>query len=62
MNKIKTSKLNKKNLNFYKEDGFLYIKNFFDKKFIKEVNKSIISSLDEFLKKKIYTTVLKNIT
>lgn len=52
MNKIKTSKLNKKDLNFYKKDGFLYIKNFFDKKFIKEVNKSIISSLDEFLKKK----------
>ena len=52
MNKIKTSKLKKKDLNFYKKDGFLYIENFFDKKLIKEINKSITLSLDEILKKK----------
>tara|TARA_B100000795_G_scaffold257963_1_gene231658 strand:- start:11634 stop:12470 length:837 start_codon:yes stop_codon:yes gene_type:complete len=57
MNKIKTSKLKKKDLNFYKKDGFLYIENFFDKKLIKEINKSITLSLDEFLKKKkLYNT------
>jgi len=57
MNKIKTSKLKKKDLNFYKKDGFLYIENFFDKKLIKEINKSITLSLDEILKKKkLYNT------
>jgi len=52
VNKIKTSILNKKNLDFYKKEGFLYMENFFDKKLIKEINKSVILSLDETLKKK----------
>tara|TARA_B100000795_G_C22693578_1_gene396629 strand:- start:652 stop:840 length:189 start_codon:yes stop_codon:yes gene_type:complete len=59
VNKIKTSFLNKKNIDFYKNEGFLYISNFFDKKLIKELNKSIILSLDESLKKKNYIALLK---
>lgn len=46
------SVLNKKEISFYNKEGFLCIKNFFDKKLIKELNSSIILSLDEFLKKK----------
>ena len=53
MNKIKTPFLNKKNIEIYKNEGFLFIENFFDKKLIKKLNKSIILSLDEILKKKI---------
>ena len=52
MNKIKSSFLNKKNIDFYKNEGFLYISNFFDKDLINELNKSIVLSLDEILKKK----------
>ena len=44
--------LNKKEVNFFKKEGFLYIKNFLSKKLINELNKSIIFSLDVFLKKK----------
>ena len=50
MKKIKSSILSKKDISFYKNEGFLYMKNFFDKKLIKEINKSIILSLDESLK------------
>ena len=42
--------MSKKDISFYKNEGFLYMKNFFDKKLIKEINKSIILSLDESLK------------
>ena len=59
MNKIKTSFLNKKNIDFYKNEGFLYISNFFDKELINELNKSIVLSLDEILKKKNYIALLK---
>jgi ectoine hydroxylase-related dioxygenase (phytanoyl-CoA dioxygenase family) len=60
MNKIKTSFLNEKNINFYKNEGFLYIENFFDNKLIKKLNKSIILSLDEILKKKKLYSTFKN--
>ena len=43
--------LKKKNLDFFKKEGFLYIKNFFDKKLIFNINRSIIFSLNETLKK-----------
>jgi len=49
--------LNKKNKDFFKKEGFLCIKNFLSKKLINELNKSIIFSLDEILKKKkLYST------
>ncbi len=51
MNKIKRLILKKKDIDFYNNEGFLYIKDFFDKKLIKELNKCIILSLDESLKK-----------
>ena len=60
MNKIKTSFLNKKNIDFYKNEGFLYISNFFDKELINELNKSIVLSLDEILKKKKLYSTFKN--
>lgn len=44
--------LNNKDKNFFKKEGFLYIKNFFNKNLISELNKSIIFSLNEVLKKK----------
>lgn len=57
MNKIKRSILNKKDIGFYKNEGFLYIKNFFDKKLIKQLNNCIILSLDQSLKKNnLYTS------
>ena len=53
--------LNKKEVNFFKKEGFLYIKNFLSKKLINELNKSIIFSLDVFLKKKNCTMHLSNL-
>ena len=44
--------LNKKDKNFFEKEGFLYIKNFLNKNLISELNKSIIFSLNEVLKKK----------
>ena len=51
--------MNKKNIDFYKNESFLYISNFFDKELINELNKSIVLSLDEILKKKNYIALLK---
>lgn len=56
------SVLNKKEISFYNKEGFLCIKNFFDKKLIKELNSSIILSLDEFLKKKKLYNSLKKLS
>lgn len=57
MNKIKNLFLNKKDIDFYRNEGFLFVENFFEKKLIKKLNKSIILSLDEILKKKkLYNT------
>ena len=53
--------LNNKDKNFFKKEGFLYIKNFFNKNLISELNKSIIFSLNEVLKKKKYTMNLNTL-
>ena len=44
--------MNKKDKDFFEKEGFLYIKNFLSKNIIIELNKSIVFSLDEVLKKK----------
>ena len=44
--------INKKDIDFFEKEGFLYIKNFLSKELITELNRSIIFSLDEVLKKK----------
>jgi len=52
--------LNKKDKNFFEKEGFLYIRNFLSKNLISELNKSIIFSLDEILKKKKIYSEFKN--
>ena len=44
--------MNKKDKDFFEKECFLYIKNFLSKNLIIELNKSIVFSLDEVLKKK----------
>ena len=48
----KKSIINRKDKDFFEKEGFLYIKNFLSKNLIVELNRSIVFSLDEVLKKK----------